>query len=264
MTQYLLVDCGYFAFYRFHAAKCWYKKAHEYTDDVAMIADEKFQKTLRKRIETSLLDMVKKLGMDISNTILCKDCPRKDIWRNTLLSTYKEGRICNPDIGGAFTIIHQEFENLKNKYNIPIISENQCEADDIVYLVRKFLLEQDNTSKINIVASDIDYYQLVYEGTKIIRLDGRNAMNKSTGNPEKDLYIKIICGDKSDNIPGIYKKCGIKTALKIINNAEKFTELIANPPEQFILNQKLIDMSMIPTELQNTVLNQIKYKINHE
>ena len=33
-------------------------------------------------------------------------------------------------------------------------------------------------------------------------------------NPDKDLFVKIVIGDKSDNINGIFKRCGTKTACK--------------------------------------------------
>jgi 5'-3' exonuclease len=46
------------------------------------------------------------------------------------------------------------------------------------------------------------------------------------GDPKKDLFCKIIIGDKSDNIPGVFSKCGIKTACKYYENPELLKERI--------------------------------------
>ena len=48
MTQtYLLVDWGYLFFYRYHATKLWYKRAHDYLDDLTMSFDPIFKKTIQ-------------------------------------------------------------------------------------------------------------------------------------------------------------------------------------------------------------------------
>jgi 5'-3' exonuclease len=41
-------------------------------------------------------------------------------------------------------------------------------------------------------------------------------------NSDCNLFCKIVTGDKSDNIPSIFKKCGIKTALKYYNDKNLF------------------------------------------
>ena len=61
---------------------------------------------------------------------------------------------------------------------------------------------------------------------KYIKLILKNKIinEKSCGDPKKDLEIKIICGDKSDNIPGCFKRCGVKTAMKCIENRDELTK----------------------------------------
>ena len=59
-------------------------------------------------------------------------------------------------------------------------------------------------------------------------------------------------GDKSDNIPPVFPKCGEKTAKKCIDNDEYFQEKITNVHEnnlKYELNTKLIDFDYIPEEL---------------
>ena len=46
----------------------------------------------------------------------------------------------------------------------------------------------------------------------------------STGDPKKDLFIKIVTGDKADNIPD-YLSVGKKTAAKFYDNDELFKKI---------------------------------------
>jgi len=40
----------------------------------------------------------------------------------------------------------------------------------------------------------------------------------------KTYFVKIVMGDKSDNINSIFKKCGIKTALKYYEDEKLFQD----------------------------------------
>ena len=84
-----------------------------------------------------------------------------------------------------------------------------------------------------------------------------------TLNPETDLLVKIITGDKSDDIPGIKRGTGVKTAEKIVNSGELDKWLDENNlNEQFLLNSKLISFENIPTEYVeaiNRVVDSFEY-----
>lgn len=40
-------------------------------------------------------------------------------------------------------------------------------------------------------------------------MEGKNLSICSEGDPDKDLFIKIILGDKSDNIPSVFTRVGL-------------------------------------------------------
>ena len=67
-------------------------------------------------------------------------------------------------------------------------------------------------------------------------------------------------GDKADNIPQCFPKCGPKTALKIANG-EKTLESIykkyPNAETQYELNRKIIDMNEIPQNIVEEILSEI-------
>ena len=71
------------------------------------------------------------------------------------------------------------------------------------------------------------------------------------GNAEQDLFCKIVIGDKSDDIPGIFKKCGPKTAIRYFNDKMAFDKQlkIENAYEKYEKNKKLVDFNEIPEDL---------------
>lgn len=261
MSHYLLIDLGYFNFFRFFAAKSWYKRRHDYQDDDTMSQDVNFQTTLKKRVKESITNIIKKLDIPWANVIFCRDCPQSQIWRVTDKPDYKATRDCQTNVKIGFTIISETIDQLIDSKKCLRIQQPNLEADDLAYLVRKYILSRDPNSQFTIITSDIDYYQICYPNTKILRLDNRDAMKKSLGDPKLDLLVKIIQGDKSDNIPAIIPKCGPKTALKYAQNPELLNKLLEKNQTaklNFQNNKRLIDFSQIPIEYQNLVENKLK------
>jgi 5'-3' exonuclease len=107
----------------------------------------------------------------------------------------------------------------------------------------------------------MDYLQLHDSNVKIYDLKYKNlAENKKwSGDPKKDLFCKIVMGDKSDNINSIFKKCGIKTALKYYEDKKLFQDKLEqeNAKELYEINKKLIDFNEIPQELQEKFLSNV-------
>jgi DNA polymerase-1 len=95
---------------------------------------------------------------------------------------------------------------------------SDCEGDDIVaYLTRGPLKDKPKI----IVSADKDMYQLLGEKTSIYSLHKKKVLNVSDileefhVHPHNFGLAKALCGDPSDNIPGI-KGVGWKTAAKLL------------------------------------------------
>jgi 5'-3' exonuclease len=115
------------------------------------------------------------------------------------------------------------------------------------------ILEAFPESNVTIITSDHDYLQLVGPRVQLYSLKYKNLLEskKAYDDPKKNLFCKIVSGDKSDNIPGIFKRCGIKTIEKCYEDQDMFMEKCKKEEagDQFELNNKLINFNEIPEEL---------------
>jgi 5'-3' exonuclease len=87
----------------------------------------------------------------------------------------------------------------------------------------------------------------------------------STGDPKQDLFIKIVTGDKSDNISGVFPKCGKKTAIKYWNDKELFEKKLHSNDvyiANYKNNKKIIDFNEIPIELVESLKNKYPNHFN--
>ena len=263
MTEILLIDGSYYIFYRYHALIQWWK--HSNKDDALpenpcenVIFMNKFKSIFVTKIE----EIKKKLDLKSPLIMVAQDCPRENIWRNKLFPDYKKGRISNTHIGAAFKCVYNE--NLfKTAGAHMLIKHPELEADDCIALTVKNIQRISPDNKIYIITSDMDYLQLATETIVPINLKYKSLQDskQSFKNCKKDLFCKIVMGDKSDCIPSVFKKCGIKTAEKYFNNEEIFIEKIESDDEakkQYELNKLLIDFNNIPKNLV-TDFNTGKY-----
>jgi 5'-3' exonuclease len=211
--------------------------------------------------------MPKKLHIDKKvNPILIvgKDCKRENIWRNKLFPQYKATRNNDPAFcGKPFFKMAYDDDLFKQGGAKATLYHPELEADDCIAISVKYLLEKYPKCHIYIITSDRDYLQLNAPNVDLYNLAYANiAQNKSsTGNPKHDLEIKIIMGDISDNIPSSFPKCGPKTAIKCIEDAEFFKKKMDNNAEyykQYELNKKLINFDCIPPELIEEFMATIK------
>jgi 5'-3' exonuclease len=109
----------------------------------------------------------------------------------------------------------------------------------------------------------MDYLQLACDNIKLYDLKYKNLCDRKSSfkNAEKDLFVKIVTGDKSDNIKGVFKKCGPKTACKYFDNKELFQKKLDSEEgamERYLLNKKIIDFNEIPEELEKNFLESYK------
>jgi 5'-3' exonuclease len=251
MNTYILIDISYFIFYRYYALIGWWKLAKPDDELGNPIDNEEFVEKFKKTFVDKFKEIPKKLKIKNYTIIAAKDCPRLKIWRHTLFDKYKVNRVYDDQfLGGPFFKL--AFEILK-ELKIQVLEHPKMEGDDCIALSVRTLQSNDNPPEIVIIANDMDYLQLAAPNIKLINLKYKllTDSKKWSGDPKKDLFCKIVMGDKSDDIPSVFKKCGPKTALKYYENKTAFEEQLKreNAYERYEQNKKIIDFNEIPEDL---------------
>lgn len=263
--SYLFVDASYYIFFRYHALKNWWKLAKKDEPQDYSINNAAFVTQFKKLFATKFKEIFKKLKLDPKKTTVFvgKDCLRCDNWRNQHIDDYKEGRVENNEIGAFFKMIYREnlFQQIPD-VSLTVLDYPSLEADDCIALGVKRLYNQDVKAnnvcehKYYIITSDHDYGQLLAEDASIVlyNLKYKNLCDnkKLFPNGKQNLVIKICSGDKSDNIPSVFPKCGFVTAKKMHDNPEFFQEKLAisGVREKIEHNNLIINFDCIPQELQ--------------
>jgi 5'-3' exonuclease len=256
IPTFVFIDGSYFIFYRYYALVQWWGLAKE-TPIGNPIENEEFILKFKSTFKKSINDITKRLNLPINSVfMLGKDCSRQSIWRNQLHPDYKQTRIGDSNVGPIFKMVYNE--NLFEEGGINTILEYPgLEADDCIALTTKYVNAKYPEANIYIITSDTDYLQLYKSNVHIYNLKYKplNESKNCNNNPEKDLFCKTVMGDKSDNIPSIFPKCGIKTALKCYEDAAYFENKlnsIVGSRERLELNRTLIDFNNIPEDLKRS------------
>ncbi len=251
MNTYLFIDLSYFIFYIYYARKKYFEFQEKCINN--LINNEEFLEGFSK-FNLKIEQIKKKLKLPKDTIVIFgKDCRRKEIWRNELYPDYKKSRKENNEVGEFFKYT---YENIISKYTY--IDNDKCEADDIIGVLTKELYKNN---KIYIITGDHDYLQLLFnDNVQIFNMKFKNLRDKSCGNNENDLMLKILMGDSSDNIFPIHKKLGPKTAMKYIDNPELLLKKCEDTEieTKYILNKKLIDMNEIPDNYVKEILEKFK------
>lgn len=263
----LWFDMSYCIFYRYYATLSWLKKYQKSDVQVCDIMENiDFMEKYPKLFERTLCDLVKSSKVKWENVFIVKDSIRDTIWRNDHFQNYKGSRddkleSFNKDIFKyTYNVL---LPALQNKFKFHVINHDRLEADDVIALSKKYIRDLNSHVMITIITNDNDYIQLIDDHTIIKNLQGRELKSRIDVSPEMYLKIKILSGDKSDNIPCIMKKVGPKTAEKLAENEDNFVKFCEKNPDaykQYKLNKLLIDFAQIPDDLKNAFLKRIVIK----
>lgn len=252
----VLIDGSYFVFHRYYALLSWYKIAKkDIPEDPSICPEfvEKFKSTFPKKIK----EMLRKVGIkkkDEYYIMVAKDCPRQNIWRNKHINAYKANRDYSNFHGKLFFKMAYD-ELFENSGVYKTLYHDKLEADDCIALIIKEYRENyQNVFQPIIITADHDYMQLIDDDIKIYTLKYKElrTQKNSTYNCKCDLFLKIILGDKSDNIEPVFARCGKKLALQLWNDQKSFLLKLRDEKciEKYKRNKKIIDFNEIPKHLQ--------------
>lgn len=203
---------------------------------------------------------------EAEEVVLCVDS--KENWRKKIYPEYKqtrkEKREAQDDIdwNAFFDALNEFVVEVKAFFPFYVLQVKYMEADDIAGVLAK---QWENKKKI-IVTSDGDYLQLLrYKNVQLF--DPIKNKFMKCDDPIRSLKIKVLTGDKGDNIKSIKERVGEKTAEKLVDNPETLTALFEDKTlsyvtpegkeitmgdeykERYKQNMILIDLSRTPDVL---------------
>ena len=201
------------------------------------------------------LSMLNKISTDykLEQLIVTWDLPGKT-FRNDIYTDYKANRSSAPD---NFNVQIPLLHELLNTFNIPQVSKEGFEADDVLGSLSTILNNQNK--KVLIVTGDRDTYQLISNKTKILYtkrgisdvdlVDEKFFLKKFGIKTNQYVEYLALKGDPSDNIPGL-PGVGEKTAINLlkkykdINNIYKnLSDLTPKIKDSFETNKDILLMS---------------------
>ncbi|HZT89566.1 MAG TPA: DNA polymerase I [Stellaceae bacterium] len=152
-------------------------------------------------------------------------------FRNELYDQYKANRREMPD-----DLIPQceHVRRAAEAFDICQIEMQNFEADDLIATYARHAVEAG--AKVTILSSDKDLMQLVGNGVTMRdpmtdRVIGEAEVREKFGvGPDKVIEVQALCGDSTDNVPGV-PGIGVKTAAELINQYGDLETLLARAEE---------------------------------
>jgi len=191
----------------------------------------------------------------------------KNNWRKEIYPEYKANSKDSRsksiiDFDEFFPVLAEFTQTLKKLLtNVYFIGVDRCEGDDIIAVIAKKFANSKEYD-MELISTDKDFVQL----QQYSNFSQWNPIKKEyikSLNPKKDLEIKILTGDKSDNIKGVKHRCGPKTAEKMLNEGLNELETDEDIKRNYIVNKKIIDFSQIPIRINDAIINKFdEYVIN--
>ncbi|NEP01066.1 MAG: DNA polymerase I [Symploca sp. SIO2E9] len=185
----------------------------------------------------SLLEVI---GSEQPQSIVVAFDTKEPTFRHQADDTYKANRQETPE---DFIPDLENLQQLLAALRVPVVTSAGYEADDILATLAVGASQQGY--RVKILTGDRDLFQLIDPQKKItvLYLSGASFKRGSAGSatefssqevknklgiaPNQVVDYKALCGDKSDNIPGV-KGIGDKTAVKLLNDYGSLEDIYAS------------------------------------
>jgi len=211
-----------------------------------------------------------KFGNKYGELVICAD--DKKYWRRDVFPYYKasrkKARAESPyDWNLIFETLNKVRDEIRENFPYRVIQVDKTEADDVIGTICYTYgaeLKNENTEPILILSSDKDFMQL----QKFVNVEQYSPIAKKflkEANPVRFLKEHIIKGDRGDGIPNILSSDDtfIAEARQKPVVEKKLNTWVEQNPEDFCdatmlknyrRNESLIDLSKVPTEFSDKIL----------
>lgn len=227
---------------------------------------------IRHVILSQLLALKKKFS-NYGELVICCDAPYGNYWRKKVFSGYKANRKKARDDSALdfkmiFEISGHIVEDLKAFFPYKVVQVDGAEADDVIGTIVASAQTFGSAEHFVIVSEDQDYVQLqCYPDVTQFRPRQKKMLKED--HPLEYLREKVIRGDKGDGIPNVLspidtfvegrkqkaltkgKLAELLESYALYTTSDKTTDSVVERLKQ---NQRLIDLSMTPSELKAEIL----------
>ena len=260
----LIADASYMVFYTYYAILKFYKSYFNENPDIPNIMNSPlFTSKFRRMFRRKIIEIATDHGVPLTNVVFATDCDRESIWRRGVYPEYKASRAPKSEFNPrAFDFTFGSIiPALCEEHGMSTIKVARAEADDIAGVLHRYVRGIGDT-KVVIITNDNDYIQLADPNTVITNLAREDvcARKCETLTPEEYLLCKVLCGDKSDNLPGAVPRCGMKTAEKLVRNKDKLDKAIKDNDayKRFEMNRDLMDLARVPEEIKAEIIETFR------
>jgi 5'-3' exonuclease len=195
-------------------------------------------------------------------------------WRRDYFPNYKykrresrEDDKSSIDWTEVFRIINMVREELAENFPYKVIKVDKCEADDIIGTLVETTQEFGQHEDVMIVSADKDFIQL-HKYDNVRQYSPMTKKFITDKNPRTYITEHVFKGDSSDGVPNVLSPDntfvdGIRqspvTKKKVENWMANIDDLQSVMDEatyrNYCRNRKLIDLSEIPTEIKESIIN---------
>lgn len=214
-----------------------------------------------------------KFEKEFGKVVIC--CDASNSWRKDVFPYYKFKRAEGKEESLIdWSVVYKSFnlirEEIKEYFSYPVIHVDRCEGDDIIAI----LCQNFPDEKIKILSSDKDFVQL-HTNPNVTQYSPTMKSDITNIDPVRQLRKLVLKGDGSDGVPSVFsndnylairekgersKSISEKMITESIEDLDEFLTKY-DIKRNYLRNEQLIDLSKIPQELTEAVLQEYKNQL---
>ena len=226
---------------------------------------------VRHMVLNSLRSYRSKFFDEYGELVICYD--GRNYWRREIFPFYKQNRKKNRessdlDWDSIFKTLNKIREEIREIFPYKVLEVEHAEADDIIASLVFHTAKNPLPENVLIISSDKDFFQL--QTHSFVKQYSPTLKKFVSGSdPEEYIKVHILKGDRGDGIPNFLSPDNtfVDNLRQKPLGANKIDKLVVQEPKEFCneemlrnyqRNQRLIDLSFVPSDLQKTIIEHYK------
>ena len=226
---------------------------------------------VRHMVLNSLRSYRSKFFDEYGELVICYD--GRNYWRREIFPFYKQNRKKNRessdlDWESIFKTLNKIREEIREIFPYKVLEVEHAEADDIIASLVFHTAKNPLPENVLIISSDKDFFQL--QTHSFVKQYSPTLKKFVSGSdPEEYIKVHILKGDRGDGIPNFLSPDNtfVDNLRQKPLGANKIDKLVVQEPKEFCneemlrnyqRNQRLIDLTFVPSDLQKIIVDQYK------